>query len=63
MFPRAPSHAMPCSAMTPFPAVGGVLPCTCLHLRNAARPHTRGRAQGRIGGRGLRGLFTEVTHG
>lgn len=57
IFPRTPSHAMPCSATAPFTAVG---PAQAWQLRNLARPHTRGRAHGQIGGRGLRGFLWVV---
>lgn len=60
-FPRAPGHALPCSAHPDL--LGACGRDSAYHLRNAARPHTRGRAQGRIGGRGLLGFFTKVTHG
>ena len=61
MFPRTPSHAMPCSAQLLLSAVGLA---RAWQLRNRVRPHTRGRAHGQIGGRGLRGFFgfNEVAH-
>jgi hypothetical protein len=58
-FPRAPGHATPCSAQTDL--LGAFGRDSARHLRNAARPFT-GRAQGRIGGRGLRG-FSELCCG
>lgn len=51
-FPRTTGHALPCSAQTDFLGAGA----HALHrLRNLVRP-AMGRAQGQIGGRGLRGF-------
>lgn len=58
-FPRTTGHALPCSAQTDFLGAGA----HALHrLRNPVRP-AMGRAQGRIGGRGLRGFSYEFAHG
>ena len=63
-FPRTVGHALPCSAQTDL--LGACGRDSACHLRNLARPF-KGRAQGQIGGRGLRGfsfLTTQVVrHG
>lgn len=58
-FSPATGHALPSSAQTDFLGAGAH---ALHHLRNLARP-AMGRAQGRIGGRGLRGVFYGVANG